>query len=182
MRTEQSTQAVHRMRGTHQFTDIEREKDDFYFTDPKALELLLPLVDISYRVWEPACGQGHLSKVLLAAGHDVRSTDLIDRGFGETGIDFLSQSQPWDGDILTNPPFKLTTQFIVHALDIVSPGHRVFMFLPITYIEGQSRWYNIYRITPPPYHLRCRFKAFVRWVRERYYGICLVGVDQGMVG
>lgn len=63
----------------------ERQKDDFYATDPKALELLLPNESLAPNVWECACGMGHLSKVLEAHNYNVTSTDLIYRGYGRGG-------------------------------------------------------------------------------------------------
>ena len=32
-------------------------------------------------VWECACGGGHLSEVLKTRGYDVKSSDIIDRGY-----------------------------------------------------------------------------------------------------
>ena len=86
----------------------EREPNDFYATDPKAAELLLEVEDFSPVIWEPACGEGHLSKVFEQAGYQVRSTDLIYRGYGEKQpLDFLSyDGKSFDGDIITNPPYK----------------------------------------------------------------------------
>ena len=49
---------------------------------------------------------GHISKVLLEAGYEVESSDLISRGFGIGGIDFLNRKEKWDGDIITNPPYN----------------------------------------------------------------------------
>jgi hypothetical protein len=75
----------------------ERQKHDFYATDPKAIEWLLKLEDFA-NVWECACGQGHLSKVLMANNIHGKSSDLIDRGFGEIDVDFLSiENQYWGG-------------------------------------------------------------------------------------
>lgn len=76
--------------GSSQHSDRDRQKYDYYATDPIAAEHLLQLEDFSNDIWEPACGEGHLSKVFLARGYNVKSTDLIDRGFGDGGIDFLS--------------------------------------------------------------------------------------------
>lgn len=64
---------------------FDRAEQDYYATDPKAVELLLELENFSPNIWECACGSGELSKVLEAHGHNVRSTDLIDRGFGQGG-------------------------------------------------------------------------------------------------
>lgn len=67
-----------------------REKNDFYATNPHALEIALPILkDILHKnVWECACGQGHLAKVLEENGYSVKSTDLIDRGYGGFKIFF----------------------------------------------------------------------------------------------
>ena len=61
-----------------------REKNDFYATNPHALEIAMPIFkDILHNnVWECACGQGHLSEVLKDNGYNVKSTDLVDRGYG----------------------------------------------------------------------------------------------------
>lgn len=62
-----------------------RENDDYYATDPAAVDFLLQKAALSRNLWECACGEGHLSKRLLELGYKVRSTDLIYRGFGEGG-------------------------------------------------------------------------------------------------
>lgn len=58
----------------------QRETFDYYATDPKAVEMLLEMETFAPVIWEPACGEGHISKVLQAHGHEVISTDLIYRG------------------------------------------------------------------------------------------------------
>ena len=117
----------------------DREAYDYYATDPVALELLLEHEEFSPHVWECACGEGHLSKVLEAAGYDVLSTDLIDRGYGKGDVDFLSYNGTFDGDIITNPPYKYAKEFVEHAIECVPDGHRVAMFLKIQFLEGKSR-------------------------------------------
>ena len=56
-------------------------------------------------IWEPACGDGAISKVLAEAGYQVVSTDLIDRGYGAGGQDFLKSDKPLAKNIITNPPY-----------------------------------------------------------------------------
>ena len=122
----------------------EREENDFYATNPKALELALPQLKelgLSNRVWECACGEGHLAEVLKKAGYEVISTDLIDRGYGVGGIDFLKCEKEFNGDIITNPPFKLAEKFVEKAMDLVAEGHKVFLFLKVQFLESESRYF-----------------------------------------
>lgn len=65
-----------------------REVHDYYATDPRAVEMLCDLEGFSRTIWEPACGEGHIAKVLESRGYEVVATDLIDRGFGKV-YDFL---------------------------------------------------------------------------------------------
>jgi hypothetical protein len=62
---------------------------EFYPTPPEAVRALLSVEKFDGPVWEPACGNGAISRELAAAGHEVVSTDLQDYGFGRSGIDFL---------------------------------------------------------------------------------------------
>ena len=126
------------------------EKNDYYATSPKAVELLLEKEGFSKHIWEPACGEGHISKVLTAHGYQVESTDLIDRGFGLSGQDFLSQPYftSFDGDIITNPPYKYAKEFVEKAIEVVKPGCKVAMFLKLTFLEGQGRR-KLFREHPP---------------------------------
>ena len=126
----------------------ERVENDFYATDPEAAEYLTQIEDLNKRIWEPACGAGHLSKVFLRHGHQVLSTDLVDRGFGQGGVDFLKINDPYYGDIVTNPPYKYAQEFIEHALELVPEGNKVCMFLKLQFLEGKQRKIMFERIPP----------------------------------
>lgn len=76
--------------GSSNHTPDERAQFDYYATDPQAVEMLLALETFAPVIWEPACGEGHISNVLAAHGYEVISTDLIYRGFGGTGTHGLS--------------------------------------------------------------------------------------------
>lgn len=127
--------------GATNHTDKEREENDYYATNPIAIDALLNDggVKLSPKVWEPACGQGHLSERLKQYGYEVYSTDLIYRGYGTGGVDFLKYRGNWDGDIITNPPYKNSLPFVEHALDVVLESGRVFMFLKLSFLEGKAR-------------------------------------------
>ena len=86
-----------------------RNKSDFYPTPPEATQALLDFLHIptSMRIWEPACGEGHMVEVMERNGFDVIGTDI------QSGTDFLTEEMPDGvGWIITNPPFSLAEDFI----------------------------------------------------------------------
>lgn len=134
-----NTKSIYATLGASNHTDAEREDNDFYATEPKALTLLLERETFDDFVWEPACGKGHLSEVLKQSGYIVKSTDLVDRGYGKGGVDFLKCTTPFNGDIITNPPYKYAQEFVEHALKLIPNGHKVAMFLKLTFLESKNR-------------------------------------------
>lgn len=91
-----NSKSIYAPLGASNHSEKERQEHDYYATSPRAVELLLQLEKFDYNIWEPACGEGHISKVLSSSGHQVKSTDLINRNFGEGGIDFLGiENQEW---------------------------------------------------------------------------------------
>ena len=118
----------------------EREKDDFYPTPSYAVDELLKREVFNGNIWECACGEGWLSKEIEKYGVLSKSTDLIDRGYGVGGFDFLSEeNRDWSGDIITNPPYKYAKQFIEKSLDIIPKGNKIAMFLKLTFLESKGR-------------------------------------------
>lgn len=132
-------EVVSRFIGSHNMSKVDRQEQDFYATSPEAAEYLIKIEDLHRNIWECACGKGHLSKVFVDYGFSVKSTDLIDRGYGNGGVDFLETTDVWQGDIVTNPPYKHAEDFIRHALEIVPDGSKVCMFLKIQFLEGKAR-------------------------------------------
>jgi hypothetical protein len=92
-----------------------RPMDDFYPTPPEAVKALLRVEKFYGSIWEPACGDGAISKYLLSVSYPVISSDLYDHGYGQTGIDFLQVANERASNIITNPPFNLASEFIIHA-------------------------------------------------------------------
>lgn len=134
------TNSVFATLGASNHIEEQRERHDYYATEPKAMELLLELEQFNNNIWESACGEGHLSEVLVKNGYNVKSTDLIDRGYGIGGVDFLNDEfEIFNGDIITNPPYKYAKQFIEKSLSIIPKGNRVAMFLKLTFMESKGR-------------------------------------------
>jgi len=115
--------------------------DEFFPTAEGTTRALVPVLkEIGWprEVWECACGEGHISKQLIRAGFRVSSSNLIDRGYGGIGYDFLKQTHPFAKSIVTNPPFSLSDEFLVHALVVLGIEH-VAMLLPNGIWHAQNR-------------------------------------------
>lgn len=80
-----SKKGVYVCNGANNHSNRDRQTNDYYATDPLATEWLCKIERLNKNVWECACGEGHMSEVLKRHGHNVRSTDLIDRGYGKGG-------------------------------------------------------------------------------------------------
>ncbi len=121
---------------------------DAYFTPREAVD---SLIGIEYgrlprHLWEPACGNGAIVKVLEQAGYLVKASDITDYGEGYPVADYFKTSiSPLIQGIVTNPPFKL-------ALDFAKKGIRecqyVALLLRTNFLESTSRL-EFFRIYPP---------------------------------
>lgn len=131
--------SIYKTIGASNHCDDEREQHDYYATSPVAAKLLCEIETFSKDILEPCCGEGHISKVLEGYGYNVESMDLIDRGYGKGGVDFLKYNEVVDKDIVTNPPYSMAQEFVEHAMEIVTDGHKVAMFLKLSFLEGQGR-------------------------------------------
>src|SRR5258705_5196122 len=91
------------------FADL--EGPDFFPTPPWATYALIENEKFDGEIWESACGDGTMSRVLEETGQPVRSSDLYDRGFGGAGVDFFEALSRAD-NTLTNPPSQLALGFV----------------------------------------------------------------------
>jgi hypothetical protein len=114
-----------------------RHPDDFCATSPEGTAALLEVERFDGPIWEPACGDGAMSRVLESAGYQVVSTDLVNRGYGTPRVDFLMEPRALAPNIVTNPPFKLLTPFMRHALAL-SP-RKLALLLRLQCLEGVER-------------------------------------------
>lgn len=114
-----------------------REKDDFYPTPPYAVEELLKRELFTGNIFEPACGEGDISNVLLKKGFQVVSHDLFNRGYGVPGMDFL-KSDIYCDNIITNPPYKHALDFVLKAKQL--SRNKIAMFLKTVWLESENRY------------------------------------------
>tara|TARA_B100000519_G_C14235480_1_gene434530 strand:+ start:930 stop:1523 length:594 start_codon:yes stop_codon:yes gene_type:complete len=118
----------------------DRQLYDYYATDPKCLDDLFDREIFSDNIWECACGEGHLSKrMIVEYNKKVYSSDIINRGYGEIKDFLCITNQEWEGDIITNPPYKYAYEFIDKSLKVIPKGYKVAMFLKVLFLEGQKR-------------------------------------------
>lgn len=140
---------------THLVSGV-RQESDYYATDPRAVDMLVKAdyVHLQNKIWEPCCGEGYLSKRLIEYGYDVYSSDILDYGFGDVK-DFMMCESSWDGDIITNPPYKQALPIINHAISLCKDGSTVAMFLKLLWLESKERgeWFKKF---PPKYVMVCR--------------------------
>ena len=122
--------------------DTKRVANDFYATNPKALEMLLDAFPFDGKCLEPCVGQGHLANVIKSRVDDeVVCLDLIDRGYPNTIVhDYLSWVTNDSFDcIISNPPYSLAEEFIRKSLSLLTSGGICAMFLKIQFLESAGR-------------------------------------------
>jgi hypothetical protein len=120
----------------------ERRPNDFYPTPWEATVALLKVTDFPRCVWEPACGNGAMARVLEAFGHKVHESD-IEADF--TKVETHPFGCAREFAIITNPPFKLAAKFIEKALSFTP---HVAMLLKSQFLHAASRL-PLYEKHPP---------------------------------
>lgn len=126
------------------FADL--DGPDFYPTPEWASHALVENEQFEGGIWEPACGDGAMARVLRETGCSVEASDLYDRGFGETGIDFLTTSRTV-ANIVTNPPYNSAEGFVEAGLR--QANNKLCLLLRLAFLEGGNRQRTIFSATPP---------------------------------
>ena len=135
--------------GASNHAQSSRGEHDYYSTDSSAITLLHKhgLLNPDEKYWETACGCGELSEELLRLGYDVVSSDKYDHGYGDVGVDFFECNKVFEGNTITNPPFKHMNDWIVHTLEVT--GNKAYIFGRIQTVESIGRWNRIFKENPP---------------------------------
>ncbi len=113
---------------------------------------------------EPACGAGHMAKVLKEYFFEVHSADAFNYDYGSVQ-DFLTAA--YEGDsfdwVITNPPFRLAEEFVIKALQVARVG--VAILARSVFLESVGRYNGIFRDAPPT--IFAQFVERVPMVRGR---------------
>ena len=138
-----------------------RNADDWYCEPQWIVEALLnaeaPFVGV---VWDPSCGSGNIPRRLESRGYAVHASDIANRGYGTTGVDFFFGNHPKVASIVTNPPYGVIENYVRHALALTTD--RVCILARLALLEGQKRqaffaetplarvWVSRRRVSMPP--------------------------------
>jgi hypothetical protein len=119
---------------SQRWSEYARQPFDLYETPEWATKAVVPFLPQNATILEPACGGGKMVRALQACGFNVCGQDI------QTGRDFFD-TKACDADaIVTNPPFKLATNFIEHSLKLVRPQHgTVAMLLRTDFDHAKTR-------------------------------------------
>jgi hypothetical protein len=97
---------------------------------------------------EPACGAGHMAKVLKEYFGEVICADAYSYGYGPIRNfltnPYATNSCDW---VITNPPFRLAEEFVLRALAVARVG--VAVLARTVFLESVGRYDAIFEANPP---------------------------------
>lgn len=154
---------VYTQLGASKIAKEERQKEDYYSTDPIVVNHLLErepwLNNPNLKFLEPCAGEGAIAdrfKELTNIQMDLY--DIVKRREDIKEADYfkIDLSNQYDV-IFTNPPYLKDTSntttgladFILKALKEVKVGGSVIMFLKTLHLETKVRYEKIYKNFPP---------------------------------
>ncbi len=126
------------------FADL--DGPDYFPTPAWATHALVDNERFTGEIWESACGDGAMSRVLETTGRAVVSSDLYNRGYGDPGEDFLCPKRRSD-NIITNPPYNAAEGFVRSGLECSK--HKFALLLRLAFLEGANRANTIFSKAPP---------------------------------
>jgi hypothetical protein len=126
------------------FADL--DGPDFFPTPAWATYALIDNEKFNGDIWESACGNGAMSEVLAETDQEVVSTDLYNRGYGESGVDFLQPNRR-ARNIVTNPPYNAAEGFVRSGLQAAE--QKFALLLRLAFLEGAGRQRTIFTDAPP---------------------------------
>lgn len=137
-----------------------RVDNDFYATDPKAVEMLLDTINYTPQgreFLEPCVGEGHIADTVNRYYNDyfhMTGLDIVDRGWNNGRFikeNFLTWKYKILYDlIITNPPYSLAREFVEKGMECLKIGGIMAMFLKIQFLEGAKRK-ELFDKYPPKY-------------------------------
>ena len=97
---------------------------------------------------EPACGAGHMAKVLRDYFKEVRYSDAYHYGYGPVRdyltVPYEASAVDW---VITNPPFRLAEEFVLRSLTVARRG--VAILARTVFLESSGRYREIFQQSAP---------------------------------
>lgn len=128
--------------------NINCEANDYYATDPKAIDELLRFESFDKDILEACVGGGHLANRLKDYGYRVICQDIVDRLYPNTIIKNALDIRENKLDIITNPPYKNAKEIIEHLIEVSEKNVKIACFLKLTFLESVKR-YEFFKKYPP---------------------------------
>lgn len=136
-----------------------RVENDYYATDPLAVEMLLERYSfVGKRLLEPCVGSGNIAEAVSKYYNKDKKTekqidgiDIVDRGYKGTIVqDFLTYepSSLYDG-VITNPPYSLAKEFVEKSMEVVKK--RTSSNVSESSILESEKREDLFRKYPPKY-------------------------------
>lgn len=124
---------------------IDLSGPDYYPTPIWATEALLLNETFEGAILEPCCGDGAMAKVFVDAGHHVIASDLYDRGYGKSGVDFFKETGVVS-NIVTNPPFHSAEEAV--KVGVRCTSKKLCLLMRLAFLESAHR-YELFQKHPP---------------------------------
>lgn len=132
---------------------IKRDKLDRYYTPYFLTEKLLEKLEekkiiINGTIFEPCCGKGFISNILLEKNYNVLTNDIDENV--EANFHFDASEKCILSDwIITNPPFNLATKMIPLFYEKAKEG--IICLLRLSYLEPCQNRREFLSKNPPDY-------------------------------
>jgi len=126
---------------------VDKVQEDFYVTPKWATEALLKVhyIPIDRTILEPCCGDGAISKVLEEHGCSVVSSDIVNRGYGNTIS--VYDYKVSHGVVITNPPYNDMNRMFPVLYNLADL--ELCLLLRLAFLEGQERYNKIFGFNAP---------------------------------
>lgn len=136
-----------RAKGHPRSSGYERHPHDFYVEDPAAVAKFLDQETFHGSVHDPACGSGTIPEACRQRGILATGADIVNRGYAGTVVQNYLTDDDRYSNIVTNPPYTLAADFVLHALEHCAG--KVAVFVRFTFAESQDRYDRLFGIRPP---------------------------------
>lgn len=122
-----------------------RDPDDWYVEPPEAVEALIRVERMPYRVVDPCAGSCTIQGVLVANGSTVLNMDKVKRRedviecdfFDDRAFDIIIKNVGTRPTFVMNPPYGIAQRFIERALEF--QPYKVCVLARLAFLETPKR-------------------------------------------